>query len=56
MLKLAILIMSLKCPHIKQIKTNHEAQFLTDLILNDEIKKIIKNNIKNNLNQFGLTY
>jgi hypothetical protein len=33
--------------HIKQIKTNHEAQFLINLILNDEIEKT--NQLKNQL-------
>ena len=36
-------------PHKKQIKIDYEAQFLTDLALNNEIKKkSIKNKTKNN--------
>jgi hypothetical protein len=33
------LIMRLRYPHKKQIKTDYETQFSTDPILNDKIKK-----------------
>jgi hypothetical protein len=37
--KLTTLIMRLRYPHIKQIKTDYKTQFSTDPILNDKIKK-----------------
>jgi hypothetical protein len=39
------LIMRLRYPHKKQIKTDYKTQFSTDPILNDKIKK---NSIKKN--------
>jgi len=41
----------------KQIKIDYETQFLTDLVLNDKIKKNqLKNNTKNNLSQLVKYY
>jgi hypothetical protein len=40
MLKLITLIVRSRYSHKKQIKTDHETQFLTDSIFNDKIKKI----------------
>jgi hypothetical protein len=45
MSKLVTLIVRSKYSHKKQIKTNYETQFSTDLILNDKIEK------KNQLNK-----
>jgi hypothetical protein len=39
MTKLATLIMRLKYPYKKQMKTNYKIQFQTDTILNDNIEK-----------------
>ena len=43
--KLLTLIVRPRCSHKNQIKINYEAQFLTDPMLNDKIKK------KNQLNK-----
>ena len=40
--KLRTLIARPRYPHRKQIKTNYEAQFSTNLVLNDEKKSIKK--------------
>jgi hypothetical protein len=50
--------MSSRYPHINQIKIDYEAQFPTNSMLNDEIKKIklIKKVHKNNSSQLGLTH
>jgi hypothetical protein len=57
MSKPVTLIMKLKYPHRKQIKTVCKAQFSTESILNDKNleKKSIKKNIKNNPSKPGLT-
>jgi len=57
MSKLVTLIARPRYSHKKQIKTDYEAQFPIDPMLNDKIEK--KNQLnkrhKNNLSQLGLT-
>jgi hypothetical protein len=50
MSKSASLIVRPRHPHRKQIKKYYETQFLTELVLNDEIEKK-----KFNYSQLGLT-
>jgi hypothetical protein len=49
------LIVRPRYPYIKQIKTNYEVQFLTDLVMNDKIKIIIKTRQKNYPSKLELT-
>jgi hypothetical protein len=48
------LILRPRYSHKRQTKIDYEAQFSTDLMLNDKIEKKLNKRQKNNLSQFGL--